>query len=76
MNTITASMEAELIRLFNRFDADGSGLIDRREFGLLLDALGYGQDEDIRDDEFARIDSDDDGRVRFREFADWWLALD
>lgn len=73
MGTITAEMEAELVRLFNRFDVDKSGFIDEQEFGLILDSLGYDENDEVRSLEFAAIDEDEDGRVRFREFADWWL---
>ncbi|MGB5739343.1 MAG: EF-hand domain-containing protein [Woeseia sp.] len=73
MTTITAEMEAELVRLFNRFDVNKNGFIEEREFGQILDSLGYGEAPEIRSLEFAAIDDDDDGRIRFREFADWWL---
>lgn len=73
MTMITAELEAELIRLFNRFDTDKSGFIDEKEFGLILDSLGYDETAEIRSLEFAAIDDDEDGRLSFREFADWWL---
>lgn len=73
MTMITAELEAELIRLFNRFDTDKSGFIDEKEFGLILDSLGYDETSEIRSLEFAAIDDDEDGRLSFREFADWWL---
>ncbi len=73
MTIITAEMEAELLRLFNRFDVDGSGFIEEREFGLILDSLGYDDSAEVRSLEFAAIDEDEDGRVRFGEFANWWL---
>ena len=73
MTIITEELEAELVRLFNRFDLDKSGFIEEREFGLILDSLGYDESDEIRSLEFAAIDEDEDGRVKFREFADWWL---
>lgn len=73
MPTITAEMEAELVRLFTRFDTDRSGLIEETEFGKILDSLGYDNGTDVRKLEFAAIDGDDDGKVTFREFANWWL---
>ena len=73
MTMITAEMEAELIRLFNRFDHNKNGFIDEREFCKILDSLGYDESAEIRSLEFAAIDDDEDGKVRFREFADWWL---
>ena len=73
MTIITAEMEAELLRLFDRFDLDHSGFIEEREFGLILDSLGYDDSKEVRSLEFAAIDDDEDGKVQFREFADWWL---
>lgn len=73
MTVITAEMEAELIRLFNRFDKNKNGFIDEKEFSKILDSLGYNENDEIRSLEFAAIDDDEDGKVRFREFADWWL---
>jgi len=73
MAKMTAQMEAELIKLFSRFDTNRNGFIDEKEFGAILDSLGYNEDEQIRSLEFAAIDEDEDGRLRFQEFADWWL---
>lgn len=73
MATITAKMEAELIGIFTRFDADGSGFIEEAEFHKLLDRLAYDGSKEVRSLEFAAIDEDQDGKVAFREFADWWL---
>jgi Ca2+-binding EF-hand superfamily protein len=73
MTNITAEMEAELVRVFERFDTDRSGYIEEKEFGLILDSLGYDDPSEVRSLEFAAIDTDVDGKVRFREFADWWL---
>lgn len=73
MPNITAEMEAELVRLFERFDTDRSGYIEEKEFGLILDSLGDTEPDEVRSLEFAAIDSDVDGKVHFREFADWWL---
>jgi len=73
MTIVTEELEAELLRLFHRFDLDKSGYIEEREFGLILDSLGYNENAEVRSLEFAAIDDDEDGKVQFREFADWWL---
>lgn len=73
MTKITAEMEAELIRLFNRFDTDHSGYIEEAEFSRILDSLGYAEGPEVRSLEFASIDEDEDGKIRFQEFSDWWL---
>jgi calcium-binding protein CML len=73
MTMITAEMEAELIRLFNRFDSNGNGYIEEAEFHKILDSLGYDENKEVRSLEFAAIDDDEDGKVRFQEFSDWWM---
>lgn len=73
MTIVTAELEAELLRLFHRFDLDKSGYIEEREFCRILDSLGYDESPEVRSLEFAAIDDDGDGKVQFREFADWWL---
>ena len=73
MTMVTAEMEAELIRLFNRFDINGNGYIEEAEFHKILDSLGYDESNEVRSLEFAAIDDDEDGKVRFKEFSDWWM---
>lgn len=61
-----------ILRLFQRFDTNGDGFIDEDEFGEILKSLGWDSPEEIRCLEFAMVDTDSDGQVDFREFADWW----
>jgi hypothetical protein len=61
-----------ILRLFQRFDTNGDGFIDEDEFGEILKSLGWDSAEEIRSLEFAMVDTDSDGQVDFREFADWW----
>lgn len=62
-----------LLRIFERFDKDGDGSIDEREFGDVLDALSWDSPAEVRSLEFAVIDDNSDGQVEFQEFAEWWL---
>jgi Ca2+-binding EF-hand superfamily protein len=62
-----------LLRIFERFDKDGDGSIDEREFGEVLDTLGWDSPPEVRSLEFAFIDDNSDGEVEFQEFAEWWL---
>ena len=73
MTTTNAAMEAELERLFARFDTDSSGYIDEAEFRAILQLLGSDSPREVLSLEFDLIDNDNDGKVGFREFADWWL---
>ena len=61
-----------LLTLFKQFDANDDGLIDESEFSAMVDSLGWSNPVEVISLEFAAIDGDDDGRVRFHEFADWW----
>lgn len=62
----------ELRLVFQRFDENGSGTIDRSEFDQLLDALGSTMSERDREIGFALIDEDSDGSIAFDELARWW----
>jgi calcium-binding protein CML len=65
--------ENELYRLFTRFDSDGDGLIDQKEFLGILRTLGDDPSNEVLSLNFAAIDSDSDGMVDFRELVRWWL---
>jgi Ca2+-binding EF-hand superfamily protein len=57
---------------FGRFDTDGNGLIDRAEFGGLVEALGAGLSEVETGRAFADIDQNGNGRIELEEFSRWW----
>jgi Ca2+-binding EF-hand superfamily protein len=69
----TSGTRDDLLRAFERFDANGDGLIDEAEFGDMLASLGWDSPDEMRPLEFAAIDTNADGLVEFDEFADWWL---
>jgi calcium-dependent protein kinase len=55
-----------LRKVFDYFDADGSGFIDRAELSVMLRKLGFGwQGSGI----FKAADTDGDGKVSFAEFC-------
>ncbi len=64
----------ELREIFQHYDHDGNGVIDRDEFAALCRAL----DTEVPDDEIAvglaAVDSNGNGQIEFGEFADWWTA--
>lgn len=63
----------ELREIFDYFDADNTGRIDRLEFGRLMDALGADAPTEELDMGFDLIDADDNGAIDFQEFSTWWL---
>jgi Ca2+-binding EF-hand superfamily protein len=64
--------EKHLHDMWNKFDADGGGSLDRGEIRDVLRAMG----KDVSDAEFEvamqEIDADGSGHVEFHEFQQWW----
>ncbi len=73
MNDKLSDEDIEEIReIFNHFDANGDGVIQRSEFAKLLEAL----DAELQPEEIqAGLDSLDEnhnGVIDFEEFVAWW----
>jgi Ca2+-binding EF-hand superfamily protein len=64
----------ELMQIFNHFDGDNNGRIDRGEFGRLMHALGADAPEAELDIGFEALDSDRSGTIEFNEFGAWWMS--
>ena len=68
---MTKSKE-ELRETFKHFDRDGNGWIDSGELKELLFSLGAV----VTDEEVALglevLDSNQNGKIEFEEFVDWW----
>jgi Ca2+-binding EF-hand superfamily protein len=65
-------------RTFDKYDKDGSGLIDKGEFAsMICDMMKVKEPSDMpaqRIDKFwQEIDEDGSGEVDFQEFAQWYL---
>jgi len=59
-------------RVFNKFDANGSGEIDIRELGLLVKALGLNMQQYELNTAMIDLDKDKNGAISFEEFWDWF----
>ena len=72
MATLTEHEIAESRRVFEAFDLNGDGFIDRDEFNFLLERL----DGDVSCAEclfdFEVADTEGDGYIGFKEFVVWW----
>mmetsp|Transcript_12360 Transcript_12360/g.19485 ORF Transcript_12360/g.19485 Transcript_12360/m.19485 type:complete len:469 (+) Transcript_12360:91-1497(+) len=65
----TRHLVDDLRELFDSFDSDGSGNIDREELGLLLQQMGQQKEPEEVDRLFNLMDADGSGDVDFEEFA-------
>lgn len=63
----------ELLDIFQKYDRNRTGYIEKREFVRLLEALGH---EDMTDEEIEialdSVDTDASGRISWKEFKRWW----
>ena len=64
----------ELLEEFASADRDNDGRIDFQEFRRLLEGLESGMSEAEMKIGFREIDTDRDGLIDRREFADWWAS--
>ena len=63
----------EMLDLFTRWDEDGNGLIDKREFRAAVAALGLQYEEAIVDAVFDCYDADGSGSMSYTEFVQYSL---
>lgn len=64
-----------LRKYFNRFDADRSGIIDKRELVQLLSEMGEKTDAASLDQLWSQMDRDKSGGVDFDEFCQFTCTL-
>ncbi|CAK4100100.1 unnamed protein product [Aphanomyces euteiches] len=64
----------ELRKLFDHFDTDKSGSIDRHELKHLLARLGVHPTDAERHKLMKTIDTSGDGEINVDEFIAWWVA--
>lgn len=69
---LTEEQIEEIREIFDHFDKDGNGIIDREEFGQLLTALGGGYSKAEADAGFRAVDTNKNGQIEFRELVRWW----
>jgi len=61
---------AEMKKVFNSFDADGSGMIDADELTLALKNMKLDASADVVKSLIAEVDKDGNNQIDFGEFAD------
>jgi len=71
---LPASNLEDVLEVFNDFDVDKSGTIDRDEFRQLTCVLGIRRSAEKTDEMFDAIDIDGNGTLDFQEFLAWYMA--
>ena len=66
--------ENEVKVAFNKYDADGSGAIDKEELGELSKELGHELTPDELDKALKDLDLNGDGVIDMNEFSRWWFT--
>jgi hypothetical protein len=64
--------------LFNKYDTNGDGVLDKDEVRAMMDDVGYEADEDYIDgmvDVFGKFDKDGGGSIGMSEFPALWKHL-
>ena len=69
---LTDDQIEELREIFLHYDHNGNGVIDRAEFGALLEALDAQLTEEEIDAGLRAIDDNRNGQIEFEEFIEWW----
>jgi Ca2+-binding EF-hand superfamily protein len=67
--------EADVRKVFDGFDRDGNGEIDRRELARMLEAAGLDPDDAEVGATMRRYDTDRSGRLSWDEFLRLWAEL-
>jgi Ca2+-binding EF-hand superfamily protein len=72
MNALSERTIANTRKVFEACDLNGDGLLDQREFHVLLQALDgdVSREESLLD--FEAADTAGDGYIEFKEFITWW----
>ena len=64
-------------KIFNHFDKDNDGYLDREGFQAIVNRIGITQQEEIQfEQEFTCIDKDNDGKINQIEFENWLKDYD
>jgi Ca2+-binding EF-hand superfamily protein len=70
-----AAGRQQILRVFKRFDADGSGSIDGSELRAAAGELGIELCEQDTADIMQELDADGSGQIELQEFEDWFSGL-
>ena len=74
MELLTPSQLRELESVFKTYDTSGEGLIDAKELGVMLRAMGMHCTEAEVQDIIVIVDSDGSGKLDFPEFVNLMIS--
>ncbi|MFP2933224.1 EF-hand domain-containing protein [Pyxidicoccus sp. 3LG] len=64
----------ELLDIFQRYDRNRTGSIERAEFARLLEALGQPVNDEELEIALDTVDTDRTGKISWQEFKAWWTS--
>ena len=67
---MTREQQQELKEAFDLFDTDGSGSIDQKELGVVMQALGFQPNQEEIRKILIDLDQNADGVLDYQEFFD------
>jgi hypothetical protein len=72
----TMKSESDVAAKFAQFDSDGSGYLDVGELSKLCQSMGADQSLNELESALFVLDKNDDGKISYEEFLDWWREND
>jgi Ca2+-binding EF-hand superfamily protein len=75
MNKFTSKEISSIKTIFNQFDSDKDGYINRTELCKLATALNDPLTRAELEDFFMKIDTDNDGKITWNEFITYWVDI-
>ncbi|WP_246137354.1 EF-hand domain-containing protein [Myxococcus llanfairpwllgwyngyllgogerychwyrndrobwllllantysiliogogogochensis] len=64
----------ELLDIFQRYDRNRTGSIERTEFARLLEALGQNVTDEELEIAVDIVDTDRTGKISWSQFKVWWTS--
>ncbi len=64
----------ELLDIFQRYDRNRTGSIERREFARLLEALGQNITDEELEIAMDMVDTERTGKISWQAFKAWWTS--
>jgi hypothetical protein len=64
----------ELLDIFQRYDRNRTGSIERREFARLLEALGQNITDEELEIAIDMVDTERTGKISWQAFKSWWTS--